>query len=214
MTATASVLVVDDHPVVVEGIRRLFEKVADLKIIGSASTKEEALAAAEQLQPDLVVLDLRLEDEVNPLLCRSILQLAPHTRIVMHTAYDDPEPLRACMAGGAFAVVPKNGKDLVLALRSALAGESFSLPEPPTSADRSSVFTGADLVVYESLTTREYQVLCLIATGQTSSEIAQELFLATNTVRSYTQTLLKKLHARNRIEALITSRRLRILGVR
>ena len=206
--AVASVLVVDSHPIVVEGVRHVLGGAGDLALVGSASSRGEALAAAEELQPDLIVLDVDLGAELVPLLARSLLLVAPGARIVVHTALDVAEPLRASLACGASAVVSKVGQDLVPTLRRVLAGgelDGCSAHEPPLMR------TAEGAGIYESLTTREYEILCLIARGRTSAEAAAELHLATNTVRSYTQTLLKKLHARNRIEAVAIARRLRIL---
>ncbi len=204
----ASVLVVDSHPIVVEGVRHLLDAAADLAIVGSASCRQDALAAAEALQPDLIVLDVELGAELEPLLVRSLLLVAPEAQIVVHTAVEVAEPLRASLACGASAVVAKYGQDLVPTLRRVLAGgdiDGCAEHEPP------SIRTGEGAGIYESLTIREYEILCVIALGRTSAEAASELHLATNTVRSYTQTLLKKLHARNRIEAVAIARRLRIL---
>ncbi len=212
MSAAAStVLVVDDHPIVVDGIRYLLQSEPDFAIVGSAANRSEALAAVERLQPDLVVLDLRLDGDFDPLLSRSIMRLAPRTHIVVHTAYGDPEPLRASISGGVYAVVPKDSSALIPALRSALGGERTTETEYALSFRTPAFRHDGKAGTYESLTPREYEILCVISQGRTSAQIARELHLATNTVRSYTQTLLRKLHAHNRIEAVATARRLRIL---
>ena len=208
---TASVLVIDDHPVVIDGVRQLLANEPDLKLVGEAMTGPDGVALAKSLTPDVVILDLKLGDNFAPHLCRSLGEVSSHSRIVIHTAFDDREPLRACLNAGAVGVVLKDGSNLVDALRKVLAGELFVDPSLVEDPHTRAVSLGENGGLYESLTLREYEVLCVMALGLTSREIATELHLAENTVRSYIQSLLTKLHARNRIEALATARQLRLL---
>lgn len=208
---TATVLVIDDHPIVIDGIRQLLAEEPDFDMIGEATSGKEGVELAGSLGPDLVVLDLKLGDNFAPHCCRLLSEVSGSSRIVIHTAFDDREPLRACLSAGAMGIVLKDANNLVDALRRVMAGELFvdpSLVEDPRARAMS---LGEDGGLYESLTLREYEILCVIALGRTSKEIAAELHLAENTVRSYIQSLLVKLHARNRIEALATARQLRLL---
>ena len=209
--APASVLVVDDHPIVIDGVRQILAGTADLQLVGEAADPAAAEALARQLQPDIVILDLKLGEHLAPPLCRTLLGASPGSTVVIHTAFDDPEPLRACLNAGATGIVLKGTRDLVEALRSVLAGNVFvdpSLTDLPAS--RAQNLPGRN-GLGASLTLREYEVLCVMALGRTSKEIAEELHLAENTVRSYVQSLLQKLQARNRIEALAKARSLRLL---
>lgn len=207
----ASVLVIDDHPVVIDGVRQLLANESDLILVGEAMTGTDGVALAESLTPDVVILDLKLGDNFAPHLCRALGEVSNRSRVVIHTAFDDREPLRACLDAGAAGVVLKDGSNLVDALRKVLAGELFVDPSLVEDPHARAVSLGEDGGFYESLTLREYEVLCVMALGLTSKEIAAELHLAENTVRSYVQSLLSKLHARNRIEALATARQLRLL---
>ena len=207
----ASVLVIDDHPVVIDGVRQLLANEPDLNLVGEAMTGEDGVTLAKSLTPDVVILDLKLGDNFAPHLCRSLGEVSSQSRIVIHTAFDDREPLRACLNAGAVGVVLKDGSNLVDALRKVLAGELFVDPSLVEDPHTRAVSLGENGGFYESLTLREYEVLCVMALGRTSKEIAAELHLAENTVRSYIQSLLAKLHARNRIEALATARQLRLL---
>jgi len=207
----ASVLVIDDHPVVIDGVRQLLASEPDLTLVGEAMTGENGVALAKSLTPDVVILDLKLGDNFAPHLCRALGEVSSQSRIVIHTAFDDREPLRACLNAGAVGVVLKDGSNLVDALRKVLAGELFVDPSLVEDPHTRAVSLGENGGFYESLTLREYEVLCVMALGRTSKEIAAELHLAENTVRSYIQSLLAKLHARNRIEALATARQLRLL---
>lgn len=204
-------LVVDDHPVVIDGIRQLLAEEPDFTMVGEATNGDDGVALAETLLPDVVVLDLKLGDNFAPHFCRSLREVSCASRIVIHTAFDDREPLRACLNAGAMGIVLKDANNLVDALRRVLAGELFVDPSLVDDPRARAISLGDDDGLYESLTLREYEILCVIALGRTSKEIAAELHLAENTVRSYTQSLLTKLHARNRIEALATARQLRLL---
>ncbi len=208
---SASVLVIDDHPVVIDGVRQLLANEPDLTLVGEAMTGADGVELAKSLAPDVVILDLKLGDNFAPHLCRSLTDVSSHSRILIHTAFDDREPLRACLNAGAVGVVLKDGSNLVDALRKVLAGELFVDPSLVEDPHTRAVSLGKNGGFYESLTLREYEVLCVMALGLTSKEIATELHLAENTVRSYIQSLLTKLHARNRIEALATARQLRLL---
>ena len=207
----AGVLVVDDHPIVIDGVRQLLAVTGDLRLVGEATDPQAAEDLARRLQPDIVILDLKLGEHLAPPICRSLLAVSPGSAIVIHTAFDDPEPLRACLGAGATGIVLKGTRDLVEALRAVLAGNVFVDPSltdlPATRAQNLPARNG----VGASLTLREYEVLCIMALGRTSKEIAEELHLAENTVRSYVQSLLQKLQARNRIEALAKARHLRLL---
>ena len=210
-TPPARVLVVDDHPVVIDGVRRILADTVDLQLVGEAADPASAEAQARRLQPDIVILDLKLGEHLAPPLCRTLLVVSPASAVVIHTAFDDPEPLRACLNAGATGIVLKGTRDLVEALRTVLAGNVFVDPSltdlPAARAQNLAARNG----VGASLTLREYEVLCIMALGRTSKQIAEELHLAENTVRSYVQSLLQKLHARNRIEALAKARHLRLL---
>ena len=209
--AVASVLVIDDHPVVIDGVRQLLARQPDFELVGEATNGEDGVALARRLAPDVVVLDLKLGDNFAPHLCRSLQEASGSSRVVIHTAFDDREPLRACLNAGAVGIVLKDASNLVEALRRVLAGELYVDPSLVEDPRARALRLGENGGLYESLTQREYEVLCVMALGRTSKEIASELFLAENTVRSYTQSVLTKLHARNRIEALARARDLRLL---
>lgn len=208
---TASVLVIDDHPVVIDGVRQLLAGETEFSMIGEATNGVDGVALAKSLGPDLVLLDLKLGDSFAPHLCRLLADASRPSRIVIHTAFDDREPLRACLNAGAVGVVLKDASNLVDALRRVMTGEVYVDPSLVVDPKARALRLGDEGGVYESLTLREYEVLCVMALGRTSKEIAAELHLAENTVRSYTQALLSKLHARNRIEAVAIARELRLL---
>lgn len=205
------IVVVDDHPVVVEGIEHLLASHPEIVVVGQAHDAEGAVRTVDELRPDAVVLDLRLGDGSGPDTCRALLSVAPDTKIIMHTAYDDLEPLRACRRWGAAGVVFKDGRNLVEALQRVLAGGEYVDPrlEEPQPRRRRPGGRGSEGI--EPLSPREYDVLCAFALGQSTMDIATSLHLTENTVRGYTKTLLAKLRVHSRVEALATARRLRLL---
>jgi DNA-binding NarL/FixJ family response regulator len=183
---------------------------AEFDVVAESTTAEDGTAAARREQPDLVVLDLRIADVLAPDVCTRLRSAAPGARVVILTAFDDEALLHACLKAGAAGVLLKDsrGLDLVDALRRVRNGEMVIdqrlSRQPRTLRD-------GDDDVFEPLTPREHEVLRLMARGLIGKEIAGELSLAPNTVRSYAQSVLSKLHASNRVQALATAKRLRLL---
>lgn len=200
--ATVSVLVVDDHPIVLDGVRLLVDSTSWITLAGYARTGREAITIAEQTQPDVVLLDLRLPDMLGPEVIHGIRRGAPDAKVVLFTAYADHAAVGPALAAGARAVVLKDADraDLVGVVRRVAAGETI-----PASAG-----TGAGEADQQlarklrqwALTRREYDILRRISMGETNPEIAEALGLTRNTVKTYAQSALNKLGARNRIEAL------------
>jgi two-component system, NarL family, nitrate/nitrite response regulator NarL len=204
------VLLIDDHPVVLHGVQHLLAASSEFEVVAECTTAEDGVAAARRDQPDLVILDLRIADVLAPDVCTRLRSAAPAARIVILTAFDDDALLQACLQRGAAGVLLKDalGLDLVDALRRVLGGETV-LDKRLNRA--SHILQESGDQVFEPLTQREYDVLRLMARGLIGKEIAGELSLAPNTVRSYAQSVLSKLHASNRVQALATAKRLRLL---
>jgi DNA-binding NarL/FixJ family response regulator len=208
---TARILVVDDHPVVVDGIRNVLAAHPDLRVVGEADEPAGAVRMAAALKPDAVILDLRMGGRFAPETSTSIKAAAPGTKVLIHTASEEYEPVHAALRAGADGAVFKDGRDLVLALRAVLTSGEVYL-DPRLRSERGAARRGdADRQVVDPLSPREYDVLCALALGQSTREISQELYLAESTVRSYTKALLTKLGVRSRIEALAVARRAQLI---
>jgi two-component system, NarL family, nitrate/nitrite response regulator NarL len=197
-----SVLVVDDHPIVLDGVRLLVDSTSWITLAGYARTGREAITIAEQTQPDVVLLDLRLPDMLGPEVIHGIRRGAPEARVVLFTAYADHAAVEPALAAGARAVVLKDADraDLVGVVRRVAAGETI-----PATAGGSAGVANQQLarkLRQWALTRREYDILRRISMGETNPEIAEALGLSRNTVKTYVQSALNKLGARNRIEAL------------
>jgi two-component system, NarL family, nitrate/nitrite response regulator NarL len=199
-----SVLVVDDHPIVLDGVRLLVDSTSWITLAGYARTGREAITIAEQTQPDVVLLDLRLPDMLGPEVIHGIRRGAPDARVVLFTAYADHAAVEPALAAGARAVVLKDADraDLVGVVRRVAAGETIPLTVGGSAGPGGANPQLARKLRQWALTRREYDILRRISMGETNPEIAEALGLTRNTVKTYVQSALNKLGARNRIEAL------------
>jgi two-component system response regulator DevR len=199
------VLIADDHEVVRMGIRALLMQHAHLKVVGEASTGEEALEQALLHRPDVVVLDVRMPNMSGVEACQQIVQQLPNTRVVMLTSYAEDDLLFAAIRAGASGYVLKRigSDDLVRTIEAVGRGESALDPTMTEAVFREVRQTerGKEAAVFSELSAQEMRVLALIADGLTNREIAGRLFLGEGTVRNYVSNLLSKLHLANRAEA-------------
>ena len=204
MAARARVLLVDDHPVVISGVRRLLASTPDFEVVGQASTAREAVEAAIATGPDLILLDLRLPDLRSADLCRRLRTTVPAAQVVIFTAFVEDALLRACLAAGVAGALLKDAQelDLVNDLRRIRSGRVVVDDRVHAACDP----PGGTPLIEAALTQREHQVLRLLAEGMSGKEMATALGLAPNTVRSYCQSLLSKLQSTSRIQSLANAR--------
>jgi two-component system, NarL family, nitrate/nitrite response regulator NarL len=198
-TTPATVFVVDDHPVVRDGVTLLLRSDPCLSVVGSAESGRLAIERVASLAPDLILLDLRLPDMLAPEVVTELRRVHPDGKIVVFTAHGDHQGVLAALESGAHGCLLKDaaGAQLVTELRRVLRGERVVDPRIlPDAGQRS------DALARSGLTRREYEVLRLAAQGQTNPEIAESTGLARNTVKTYLQSALHKLGARNRVEAI------------
>src|SRR5215216_4138833 len=192
------VFLLDDHEVVLLGLRQLLEAEPDIEVVGEASTAAHAVARIPALQPDVAVLDVRLPDGDGITVCRDVRSaMDKPPACLMLTSFSDDEALfTAIMAGAAgYLLKQVSGTDLVGAVRRLAAGESL-LDPAMTSAVLERLRHPAeedDDPRYQSLTEQERRILDEIAVGKTNRQIAQSMFLAEKTVKNYVSGLLRKL---------------------
>lgn len=203
------VLVVDDHPVVTEGVALLLRADTGITLIGSASTGREALDEALRLQPDVVLLDLRLPDMLATEVTRRLKALVPGARIILFTAYADHAALPDALAAGVAGCVLKDASTTDLAAAIHQAHDGLTVLDPRLSD--ATPGRRREALYRAGLTRREYEVLRLVAVGHTNPEIADELGLTRNTVKTYLQSAMAKLGARNRVEAIAKASEARLL---
>jgi len=201
-THATTVLLVDDHPVVREGLRGMIDAEADLTVVGEAGSGAEAILMAESLCPDVVLMDLRMPDVDGVAATERILALLPATRIVVVTTYEsDTDILRAVEAGAAgYLLKDASRSELADAVRDAARGKTVLAP---TVADRLVRFVRQP--VSASLSTREVEVLGLVATGKTNAEIGRELHISEATVKTHLLRAFNKLGVSDRTAAVTTA---------
>lgn len=202
-----SVVVIDDHPIVVGGVRALFADHARISVVGSATTAGAGIELARRLRPDVVLLDVRLPDMPGPSAIRGLREAAPEAKIVLFTAYPDHAAIRVALDEDVDACLLKDGPpgEMVGTIRAVAAGRRVI--DPRVAAG----FAGAERPRRCDLTDREYEVLRLVAVGKSNPEIAADLGLTRNTIKTYLQTAMGKLGARNRVEAIVRAHEERLL---
>ena len=206
-----TVLLVDDHPLFLDGVRAALSSAPDIKVVGEARDRREALEKARELVPDVVLMDLNLPDGSGIDATRDILAASPQTRILVITMSVDDDAVVAAMRAGARGYVVKGAgrADLLQAVHTVSAGGAvFS----PTVAERLGTFFSGLAAqpgreMFPQLSEREREVLDLVARGCDNRTIARELFLSEKTVRNHVSTILTKLDAENRAAAIARARR-------
>lgn len=198
-------LLVDDHKVVRLGLRSLLDSEPDLEVVGEAATAAEAIQLAGHLQPDLVLLDVRLPDQSGIVACQQIRRRWPAIQVLMLTSYADEELVLEAIDAGAAGYVLKqlDTDDLLKAIRIVAQGDAV-LDPAVTKKVLSQVRRAsqeAQGAAFRDLSERELQVLALVAEGKTNAEIAEALMLSEKTVRNHVSIILSKLNLTNRIEA-------------
>ncbi len=193
------VLVVDDHDVVHWGFRVLLGEQPWVERCLAARTGEEALELVRRFEPHVALVDLFVGHESGVDVCQAIRQAAPSTKVLLISGAGRMSPA-AARAAGASGFVSKDleAREVISAVRMVATGTTFFPPKSDQPAP--------------PLTDREREVLGLIAAGSTNREIAERLFLSPHTVKEHTSALYRKLHARNRAEAVQLAQRIGLLG--
>jgi two-component system nitrate/nitrite response regulator NarL len=207
MTAQTRILVVDDHPIVLDGVSALASRVPGIAVAGYARNGRDAIVQAVALQPDVVLLDLRLPDMLGSEVARELRSRLPQARIIVFTAFPNHAGVAAALASGADEIVVKDASrtDLVDAIRHVAEGRGRRSDDTKTQQETQTKQARC------GLTRREYDVLRRLAMGETNAEIASALELSPNTVKTYVQIMLQKLGARNRVEAISRAAELGLL---
>ena len=208
-----SLLIVDDHEVVRQGLAALLGRRPEFLVVAEAGTVAEAVAAARKFRPDLVVMDVRLPDGSGIEACREIRAEMPETRVVMLTSYPDEDAVLSAIVAGASGYLLKQvrARDLVAALEAVDRGESLLDPAVTGRVlDRiRRIATSDQPDELAQLTAQEQKILLLVAEGKTNKEIAAEVFLSDKTVKNYVSSILAKLNLERRAQAAAYMARLR-----
>lgn len=195
------VLIVDDHAVVRQGLRFLLEQQPDIAVVGEGEDGEQGVALASSLLPDVVLLDLLMPRMDGMTAVREIKRITPTTQIIILTSYyEDDQIFRVIKAGALSYLLKDTGpQELVKAVRAAARGESTLHPMVAARVLREMQQQSP----LDELTPREMEVLSLIARGRSNHEIAAELSIGEQTVKTHVSNILSKLHLADRTQAAI-----------
>lgn len=197
--AAVRVYIVDDHPVVRLGLRTMLDSEEGISVVGVSGTAREAITEIQSLDPDVVLMDLRMPEMEGTEAIAELRRIRPEIRILVLTNYESDEDISRAMQAGARGYLLKNTpqEEIVKAVEMVARNERCV---PERIAQRL-----MDAMGREALSQRELEVLTLVAKGLTNKEIAQRLFISDKTARNHVTSCLEKLHANDRTEAATTA---------
>lgn len=209
------VLVADDHHFYREGIASVLAKIEGIEVVGEAATGVEAVAAAEKLQPDVILMDLKMPDLNGIEATRRILHTSPHIGVLVVTMYDDDDSVFAAMRAGARGYLLKDADrdDVVRAIHGISRGEAIFSPAIAqrmiayfAAVQAGSTAGAAANLAFPDLTAREREILGLIARGAGNAAIAARLGLSLKTVQNHVSNIFTKLQVTDRGQAIVRAR--------
>ncbi|CAM5622372.1 response regulator [Streptomyces hirsutus] len=208
-TPTVSVLIVDDHPVVRDGLRGMFEAAPGFRVLGEAANGVEALERAAALDPDVVLMDLRMPGGSGVDAIRELARRGARAEVLVLTTYDTDSDTLPAIEAGATGYLLKDAprEELFAAVRAAAEGRTVLSP-----AVASRLVSAVRAPAAEPLSAREREVLALVARGTSNREIARELFISEATVKTHLTHLYAKLGVRDRAAAVAVAYERGILG--
>jgi DNA-binding NarL/FixJ family response regulator len=204
-------LVADDHGRFRDGVRAMLRREDEIELVGEATTGDEAIAAAEALQPDIVLMDLRMPGTNGIEATRRILETSPHMRVLVLTMYEDDDSVFAALRAGARGYLLKGADkaEILRAIGAVSSGEAifgpaiaqrlmryFALPRPAMAP-----------IAFPELTEREREILARIAQGWSNQEIATSLVVSLKTVRNHVSNIFSKLQVADRTQAILQARK-------
>jgi DNA-binding NarL/FixJ family response regulator len=206
-------LICDDQAIVCEGLRAILENVREIEVVGVANTGVEAIEKTRAMRPDLVLMDLKMPQLNGVQATRAIREQFPQIRVLVLTTYDDDEWVLDAVRAGAAGYILKDTpqEELIKAIREAMKGWS---PIDPQVAGKilnhvahQPLRAAPERALIGQLSERERDVLRLLATGLSNTDIAQTLFLSEGTVKNYVSIILSKLGVADRTQAAIVALR-------
>lgn len=203
------ILLADDHPAFLAGLEALLATVAGVVAVGRAASGEEAVVAAAELQPDVVLMDLNMPGIDGIEATRRIVATSPHIAVIVLSMYEDDDQVFGALKAGARGYLLKGADrgELVRAIRGVASGEAIF---GPAIARRLAAFFAArpavEAAVFPDLTDREREILDLIARGLNNPGIAERLVLSPKTVRNHVSNIFSKLQVADRAQAIVRAR--------
>ena len=210
-----TVLLIDDHQVVRQGLRDFLEVQEGIAIVGEASSGEEGVHLARELIPDVVLMDLVMPGIDGVEATRQIKAASPNTRVIVLTSFADDNKVFPAIKAGAISYLLKDvsPEELAHAIRAAQRNEAVLHPEVAARLMQEFSAPRSDEAPVEQLTPRELEVLRLIARGKSNKEIADALIVSEKTVKTHVSNILSKLHLADRTQAAIYALRKRIVAM-
>lgn len=205
-----TILIVDDHPVVRQGLRTFLDLQEDLSVVGEAETGEEAVAKVQELLPEVVLLDLVMPDLDGIEAARQIRDVSPSTKVIVLTSYAEDEKVFPAIKAGAAGYLLKDVEPAELAegIRRVQRGEGLLHPRIAARVMRELTEEKSE---HDLLTARELDVLHGLARGQSNKAIAEELVVSEKTVKTHVSNILAKLHLVDRTQAALYAVRERLV---
>lgn len=204
------VLVADDHPFFRDGLRSLLASSPDMELVGEASTGEEVVPLAAELQPDVILMDVQMPGMDGIEATRRIAQDNPHVYILVVTMFEDDGTVFRAMRAGARGYLLKgaNYAEMLRAIKAVGNGEAIFSPGIATRLTNffADIRPASSPQVFPELSDREREILDLIAQGHKNPEIAKRLYLSPKTVRNHVSNIISKLQVADRTQAIIRAR--------
>ena len=207
---TVHLLIADDSRAARTGLEALLRANADIQLVGQATGGDDAIRLAEQLQPDVILMDLQMPDVNGIEATRQIVNTSPHIAVLVLTMYDDDDSVFAAMQAGARGYLLKGASksEMIRAIRDVANGAAIFSPAIARRMMNyfSQIQKQATAYAFPELTRREYEVLTLMAKQHSNQEIAELLSLSPKTVRNYTSNIFAKLQVADRASAILKAR--------
>lgn len=197
------VVVVDDHEVVRKGIIAYLATDPSIEVVGQASSGNASLPIIEEEKPDVVLMDLMMDDGNGIEATQKIMSFHPSCRIIILTSFYDDEQIFPAIEAGAFSYILKTSSatEIVEVILKAAKGENVI--EPKVAGKMMSNFRKAEKKPHEDLTERELEVLLCIGNGMTNQEISEKLYIGIKTVKTHVSNILSKLEVKDRTQAAV-----------
>jgi NarL family two-component system response regulator LiaR len=208
-----TVMLIDDHRVVRQGLRDFLELQGDIEIVGEASTGEEGVQIARELLPDVVLMDLVMPGIDGVETTRRVKAASPSSKVIVLTSFADDNKVFPAIKAGAISYLLKDisPEDLAHAIRAAQRNEAVLHPEVAAKLMQEFSAPKSNEAPVDQLTAREMEVLRLIAKGKSNKEIADNLIVSEKTIKTHVSNILSKLHLADRTQVAIYALRQRLV---